>query len=85
MRSSFLQSGIVMCAALHKSIVGAMLKMPVLILWGQEDHIMPVDQAEKMHRLIPQSELDIVPGCGHLAPLECTGRLAPEVIQFVQR
>jgi pimeloyl-ACP methyl ester carboxylesterase len=61
------------------------LKMPVLIVWGQEDRIVPVAQAEKMHRLIPQSELDVVAGCGHLAPLECTGRLAPNVIAFVKQ
>ncbi len=31
--------------------------------------IVPLDQAETMHRLIPQSQLDVIAGCGHLAPL----------------
>ncbi|HEY1649077.1 MAG TPA: alpha/beta fold hydrolase [Terracidiphilus sp.] len=61
------------------------LKMPVLIVWGQQDRIVPVSQADKMHQLIPQSELDIITGCGHLAPLECAGRVAPQVIEFVKQ
>lgn len=60
------------------------LKMPVLILWGSLDRIVPPDQAETMHRLIPQSELVVVPGCGHLAPLECTGEMGPKVVNFMR-
>lgn len=58
------------------------LKMPVLIVWGAEDRILPVSQADTMHHLVPQSELDIVPGCGHLAPKECTGQIGPRVVAF---
>jgi pimeloyl-ACP methyl ester carboxylesterase len=35
-----------------------------------------------MHRLVPQSELDIVPGCGHLAPKECAAQVGPMVVAF---
>jgi pimeloyl-ACP methyl ester carboxylesterase len=58
------------------------LKMPVLIVWGAEDRILPVSQGETMHRLVPQSELDIVPGCGHLAPKECAAEVGPRVVAF---
>jgi pimeloyl-ACP methyl ester carboxylesterase len=58
------------------------LKMPVLIVWGSEDRIFPLSQAETMHRLVPQSELDVVPGCGHLAPKECTAQVGPMVVAF---
>jgi pimeloyl-ACP methyl ester carboxylesterase len=61
------------------------LKMPVFIAWGAEDRIIPEDQAEKMHRLVPQSELDIFPGCGHLAPLQCAGEIGPHVVAFVKQ
>jgi pimeloyl-ACP methyl ester carboxylesterase len=60
------------------------LKMPVLLVWGAEDRITPVDQGEKMHRLIPQSELDVMPGCGHLAPEQCAAQIAPKVVEFVK-
>lgn len=60
------------------------LKMPVLILWGAVDRIVPLNQAETMHRLIPQSELDVFAGCGHLAPLQCTSEMGPKVVKFVE-
>lgn len=60
------------------------LKMPVLLVWGSDDHIIPLAQGEAMHRLILQSQLDVVPGCGHLAPLQCTGSVGPTVIKFIQ-
>jgi pimeloyl-ACP methyl ester carboxylesterase len=60
------------------------LKMPVLILWGKEDRITPVEQGQKMHSLVPQSELDVFNGCGHLAPQQCTGEMGPIVATFVR-
>lgn len=61
------------------------LKMPVLIAWGALDKITPVNQAQTIHKLIPQSELEIFAGCGHLAPLECTREMAPDVVRFIRR
>jgi pimeloyl-ACP methyl ester carboxylesterase len=61
------------------------LKMPVLIAWGALDQITPVGQAETIHRLIPQSELEVFPGCGHLAPLQCTSAMGPKAVQFLRR
>ena len=61
------------------------LKMPVLILWGGADKITPVELAEMMHRQLPQSELDVIPGCGHLAPGQCAAQMAPKVVEFVRQ
>ena len=60
-------------------------KMPVLIVWGQLDHIMPLDQGQKMHQLIPQSQLEVVDGCGHLAPVQCADRIGPKVQAFLKQ
>ena len=60
------------------------LKMPVLIVWGAEDRITPLSQAEKMHRLMPQSLLDVFPACGHLAPSQCAAQIAPDVVAFLK-
>lgn len=59
------------------------LKMPVLIVWGAEDRIMPLHQGEKMHNLLPQSQLEVFPGCGHLAPMQCASQVGPKVVEFV--
>jgi pimeloyl-ACP methyl ester carboxylesterase len=61
------------------------LKMPVLILWGAEDRVTPPDQAERIHQLIPQSELKTFIGCGHLAPEQCAGTMSPIVVSFLER
>ena len=58
------------------------LKMPVLLAWGNLDRITPLDQAVTMRRLIPQSQLDVIVGCGHMAPLQCTTELGPRVVRF---
>jgi pimeloyl-ACP methyl ester carboxylesterase len=60
-------------------------KMPVLIVWGAEDHILPESEAETMHRLVPQSQLEVFPGCGHLAPNQCTAQIGPRVVEFVKQ
>lgn len=61
------------------------LKMPVLIVWGGEDHIVPVANGEQMHRLIPQSQFEVIPGCGHLAPVQCYDQIGPKVQAFLQK
>lgn len=60
------------------------LKMPVLIVWGALDHITPLSQGETIHRLIPQSQMEVVPGCGHLAPVQCADKMGPTVAQFLK-
>jgi pimeloyl-ACP methyl ester carboxylesterase len=59
--------------------------MPVLIVWGAEDRIIPLSQGETIHRLVPQSELDVFPGCGHMAPTQCAAQIGPKVVEFVKR
>lgn len=61
------------------------LKMRVLIVWGQLDQITPLSEGEKIHKLIPQSQMDIVAGCGHLAPNECASAIGPEVVRFLSQ
>jgi len=60
------------------------LKMPVLIVWGELDKITPLSLGEAMHKLVPQSELDVIPGCGHLAPGQCAPQIAPKVVGFLK-
>ena len=60
------------------------LKMPVLIVWGDLDQIMPLVQGEKMHQLVPQSQLEVVQGCGHLAVVQCADRIGPTVQAFLK-
>jgi pimeloyl-ACP methyl ester carboxylesterase len=56
---------------------------PLLLVWGADDRLVPVALAEKMHALDPRSELDVVEGCGHLAPALCTTRVAAVTAEFL--
>jgi pimeloyl-ACP methyl ester carboxylesterase len=58
--------------------------MPVLIVWGSLDQITPPDQALTIHRLVPQSQLDFIDGCGHLAPLQCAPQIGPKLVAFAR-
>jgi pimeloyl-ACP methyl ester carboxylesterase len=59
------------------------LKMPVLIAWGAEDRIASLAEGRQIHRLIPQSQMEVLAGCGHLAPVQCAPQMAPKVIAFL--
>jgi pimeloyl-ACP methyl ester carboxylesterase len=61
------------------------LKMPVLIVWGAEDRITPLSEGESMHKLIPQSQLEVIQGCGHLAPGQCARQIGPTLVEFEKR
>lgn len=60
------------------------LKMPVFIGWGEKDECISVQQATRMHSLIPHSELHIAPSCGHLAPLDGAHELGPRAVAFLK-
>jgi pimeloyl-ACP methyl ester carboxylesterase len=61
------------------------LKMPVLIVWGDADRIISLNQGETMHKLVPQSELVVISGCGHLAPVQCSAQIGPRMVEFLKR
>src|SRR6185503_105873 len=42
------------------------IKMPVQIVWGENDKILPVGYAAEFKKLIPHARVDIVSKCGHL-------------------
>jgi pimeloyl-ACP methyl ester carboxylesterase len=46
------------------------LRLPALIVAGDEDSVAPPDVARAMHAALPGSLLSILPGCGHLPPVE---------------
>jgi triacylglycerol lipase len=46
------------------------LATPTLIVWGDRDNVLDVSGAEILHRALPNSELEIMPGVGHLPMLE---------------
>jgi pimeloyl-ACP methyl ester carboxylesterase len=46
------------------------IKVPVLIIWGAEDEVVPLSVGHNFQRDIPNSKLVILPECGHMPPEE---------------
>jgi pimeloyl-ACP methyl ester carboxylesterase len=59
------------------------LTMPVLIGWGDQDRLIPLSVAYRLHQEILQSVLDVYAGCGHLAPGQCVSQVGPSVVDFL--
>jgi pimeloyl-ACP methyl ester carboxylesterase len=57
--------------------------LPLLIIWGERDPIIPVAHAEEAHRTLPNSRLEIFEGAGHLPQLEEPGRFVAALERFL--
>lgn len=62
----------------------AALEIPVLLLWGEDDDVVPVAAAEALNDAIPTSTLGLVPGCGHDLPDEAAATIAPMILEYLR-
>ena len=58
--------------------------MPVLIIWGARDPIIPVHHGEDAHEAIPGSRLEVFDGVGHLPQLEEPARFVSVLERFLE-
>lgn len=61
----------------------AALRLPVLILWGAKDALIPRASGDWLHARIPGSRLIVYPGTGHLPMEERPDESAQDVARFV--
>jgi pimeloyl-ACP methyl ester carboxylesterase len=57
--------------------------VPVLIIWGEHDPMIPVHHGEQAHQAIPGSRLEIFDRVGHLPQLEAPGRFVAALERFL--
>ncbi|GAB93424.1 putative hydrolase [Gordonia rhizosphera NBRC 16068] len=60
-------------------------RLPVLLIWGEEDTVIPYHHAQLVHAAIPHSELETFPGCGHFPFHADPERFTRIVIDFIER
>ena len=58
-------------------------RIPTLLIWGQQDRIVPVGAGEEYQRRIPGSRLEVIDNCGHHPELEATDRFIELVEGFL--
>ncbi|HEX6351748.1 alpha/beta fold hydrolase [Actinophytocola sp.] len=66
-------------ALLHK------ITAPVLITWGRDDRVSPVDMALLPMRTIPNAEVHVFPNCGHWVMIEQKDAWESAVLAFLTR
>jgi len=58
------------------------VKVPVKIVWGEADKVLPVAYASEFKKLMPGAEVDIIPRCGHLPQAERPEEFCDIVMRF---
>ena len=56
--------------------------VPVLLVWGDRDRIVPLTPAQ---RACGERWLEVIPDCGHVAPIEATDRIVELLLRFRER
>ena len=59
------------------------VRTPTLIVWGEDDAVLPPAHAEAFAALLPHATLKMLPQCGHLVPFERAGAFAALAIEFL--
>jgi pimeloyl-ACP methyl ester carboxylesterase len=73
-------------ASLYRSILERMasIQLPTLIVWGVQDHILPVEYAAVAQGKISNSELEIYDPCGHFPMLERADEFNARVLAYLK-
>ena len=58
------------------------LAIPSLIVWGEQDRAVNVATADILQRLLPRSEVIVMPGVGHLPMIERPRQAASDYLRF---
>ena len=51
------------------------IAVPVRLIWGASDRLVPIEYAQQMVRVLPDATLVTLDRCGHVPPLECPDKL----------
>lgn len=84
-RPSLFYNDLMACQAFSAEAYCEALSSPALVIIGTEDAFIPLWQASQLAASLPQAALEMVPGAGHLLPLEQPKRLAALLAAFLRR
>jgi pimeloyl-ACP methyl ester carboxylesterase len=61
------------------------VKAPALVVWGDDDKVVPRSAGELYAATLPHARFEIVPACGHCAEMEQPEALAELMIPFIEQ
>ena len=59
--------------------------LPILLIWGDQDRVIPVAHGYATHAAVPGSRLEVLPGVGHFPNLEAPEAFDEAVRAFARR
>jgi pimeloyl-ACP methyl ester carboxylesterase len=59
------------------------IKQPTLVISGDDDRIVPVEQSIRLAKELPDAQLVVIPNCGHVPQEECPQAFLNAVLPFV--
>jgi pimeloyl-ACP methyl ester carboxylesterase len=65
-------------------LLGA-VKTPTLVVWGDDDKVVPISAGKRYVAALPNAKMDIVASCGHCVDMEKPAALATLVTNFIGR
>ena len=57
--------------------------MPCLVVWGEQDTVIPVKHAYAAHSVLPGSQLEVIPHAGHFPHEDDPEHFASAMIDFI--
>ncbi len=58
--------------------------MPMAVIWGRDDHVIPVSHAHRAAALAPKARVEIIPNAGHFPHKDHPERFARTLHEFVR-
>ena len=59
------------------------IKLPVLVITGDDDRIVPTENSVRLARELPHARLAVIPNCGHVPHEECPAAFMRAVAEFI--
>ena len=60
------------------------VRAPTLIIWGQDDQIVPLECSTLYQQALPNARVEVIPQCGNCPPLEKTSKFIQLVQNFLK-
>ncbi len=61
------------------------IDIPLLILWGEQDNVIPRERGTELRSLVRKSEFRIIPGANHAAYLDNPSVFYAEIFRFLKQ
>lgn len=62
----------------------AQIHSDTLIIWGENDRLLPLEIGRRLHRALPHARFEVIPGAGHVPMWDQPERFNQTVLAFLQ-